>query len=240
MHKRTKMVLGVSLALALVFGGVAAAFAAHMITLSASPAKVVYPKPSKLTINVSDGGASVPATLTIQSRYVDGGDWVNFRSIPASKSAEGTLTVTVPVLKGTTEFRVVESGVATSQVATVSVAARLSQPRVPAAFRFVGKRTKFVVSGSILPRHDYGSKPVVLELKKWDAASKTWVSVETTLAQIVKPGKADMAVYKLGYGIWSGSFSAAVKGTAQWKIEASHEDTAHVKSTSVSKQFRIW
>lgn len=243
-QKRTKTIMAVTIALALVFGGVAAAFATHVITLSAKPTAVVYPHSSKLTVNVSDAGQSVPATLTIQSHYVDGGDWTFFRSITASKSAEGTFTVPVPALKGTTEFRVLESGVATSEVVTISVAANLSAPRVPAVFKFVGKRTGFVVTGSIRPRHNYGSKPVLLELKRYDTASKSWVSVETTLAQIVKPGKGELKAYKAGYSFWRGSFASIAKpstrSTVMWRVEASHEDTAHVKSTSKSKQFRIW
>lgn len=243
-QRRTKMIVGVAIALALVFGGIAAAFAAHVITLSAKPTVVVYPHSSKLTVNVSDAGKSVPATLTIQSRYIDGGDWTLFRSITASKSAEGTFTVPVPTLKGTTLFRVIESNVATSEVVTISVAADLSAPRVPAVFRFVGKRTGFTVTGSIRPRHNVGSKPVLLELKKYDATTKSWVSVETTLAQIVKPGWGEMKMYKDGYSSWRGNFASVVKSSSRslvkWRVEASHEDTAHVKSASKSKEFRIW
>ncbi len=248
MHNRTKMVIGAVLALALVFGGVAAAFAAHAITLSVKPDRVMYPHKSNVTVGL-DGFASAPATVTVQYRYVDGGDWKNWRTISASRSAEGTrvtLPATASILKGTTEFRAFESGVATSQVVTVTVLARLSRPHVSQlngfgqakGFRAFRTRERSVVSrsftirGQIWPAHPSGKDAVKLEFAKKDGAN--WVpQPEMTRMVKISRGRACDRHTKDFMSSWGTTLPVPSEG--RWRVTASHEDTAHAMSSMVSE-----
>ena len=238
MHKQTKMVIGAVLALALVFGGVAAAFGAHVITLSAKPNRVMYPHKSNVTVGL-DGFASGPATVTVQYRYVDGGEWKNWKTISASRTAEATrvtLPATASFLKGTTEFRAFESGVATSQVVTVTVLARLSKPHVSQVMGRAKGRVfitrNFTIRGQIWPAHPSGKDAVKLEFAKKDGAN--WVP-QPALTRMVKIAKGRMWDRYTRDFMSSWGTTLPVPSKGRWQVKASHEDTAHAMSYTMSE-----
>lgn len=227
MTRRTKVVIGAALATCLLLGTAAAAFAAPMLSLSPTRSVVTYPQPTWLKVSAADEGVAVPTTVTVQYLPVGATAWKNFRTLPASRTAEGTVTVSVAPywLKKTTAFRAIAEGLE-SEIATVSVKARLSAPVVPAKVK-AGRRV--TVKGFIWPRHAVGSRPVEVKFWKWESGQ--WTYKGSVHPKIVgKNGDRSK---------WQFTRYVGSKAKGKWRIQVSHEDAEHVASTSKFTYVRV-
>jgi hypothetical protein len=220
MTRRSKTLLAASLAALMLLGSAAAAIAAPMLSLSATRTVVTYPQPTWLKINAADEGAAVPTTVTVQYLPVGATEWKTLRTVAASRTAEGTVTVPVSPyrLRKTTAFKAVAEGLE-SEVVTVSVKARLSAPVVPAKVK-AGRHV--TVKGLIWPRHAVGSRPVTVKFWKWENGD--WVYKGAVHPRIV--GKYD------DRSKWQFTRHVHAHDKGKWRIQVSHEDADHVESTS--------
>lgn len=227
MKRTTKTIVGVSLAALMVMATAAVAIAAPMLTLSATPTVVTYPKPAFLKLNASDGGASVATTVTVQYRPVGTGDWKYMRTVSASRTAQGLVTVPVSpyLLRSTTAFRATASGLESNEV-TVSVKARLSRAIARSKVK-VGKRV--TVKGFIWPRHARGSRPVEVKFWKWESGD--WVykgSLHPRIVGLTGDGSK-----------WQFTRRAEADDKGKWRMQVLHEDEKHVASTSRYSYIRV-
>jgi len=227
MTRSTRLLAGLSLAALLVFATAATAFAAPVLSLSATRTTVTYPQPTWLKVAATDGGVPVPTAVTIQYRPVGTTQWKLFRAVSASRTAEGTVTVPVAPyrLKSITAFRAIANGLE-SATTTVSVKARLSAavaPRVVRAGRWV------TVRGTIAPRHAKGSRPVPVKVWKWEGGK--WVLKATRHPKIVKQ-HADSSK-------WLYRVRAHGHDKGKWRIRVYHEDAKHVASVSRYTYVRV-
>ncbi len=227
MTRKTRVLVGASLAALMLLATAATAIAAPMLSLSATRSVVTYPQPTWLKLNASDNGASVATTVAVEYQPIGATEWKRFRTISASRTAEGTVTVPVAPywLKGTTAFRAVAQGLE-SETVNVSVKARLSAPIAPRTIK-AGRRV--TVRGFIWPRHAVGSRPVVVKLWKWE--SGRWVYKGHVHPKIVR---------RYGDGSkWQ--FTKKVHGhdKGKWRVRVYHEDQKHVASASRFAYFRV-
>ena len=220
MTRRTKVLISASLAALMVVGTAAVAIAAPILSLTATRDVVTYPQPTWLKVNASDEGASVATTGTIQYLPIGATEWKKLRTVAASRTAEGTVTVPVAPywLKSTTAFKATAEGLE-SEVVTVSVRARLSAPIAP---RTVKAGRHVTIRGFIWPRHAAGSRPVEVKFWKWESGD--WVYKGSAHPKIVR---------RWGDGSkWQ--FTRHVHGAdkGKWRMQVYHEDAKHVASMS--------
>jgi len=227
MTGRTKTLLAASLTALILLGTATAAVAAPTLSLSATRSVVTYPQPTWLKVVAADEGSAVPATVTVQYLPVGATEWKRLRTVAASHTAEGTVTVPIAPyrLKRTTAFRATAEGLE-SEVVTVSVKARLSAPVVPARVK-AGRRV--TVKGFIWPRHAAGSRPVTVSFWKWEGGS--WVYKGAVHPRIV--GSRD------DRSKWQFTRRAHAHDKGKWRIQVSHEDAGHVASTSRFTYLRV-
>jgi len=227
MTRSTRLLAGLSLAALLVFATAAAAFAAPTLSLSATRDVVTYPQPTWLKVVAADSGSPVPMVVTVQYRPIGTTEWLRLRTLTASQTAEGTVTVPVSPnrLRSITAFRAVATSLE-SEVSTVSVKARLSAaiaPRTVRAGRFV------TVRGFIWPRHAAGSRPVEVKFEKWEGGA--WVEKGTLHPKIVRQ-----------YGDsskWQFRMKAHGEDKGKWRIRVYHEDMKHIASMSKYSYVRV-
>jgi len=227
MTRSFKFLLGASLAIAMLFGTAATAFAAPALSLTSTRATVTYPQPTWLKLVSADGTVSVPATVTIQYRAIGTDAWKNLRTIAASRTAEGTVTVPVApyFLKVITGFRAVADGLE-SDVTTVAVKARLSAAKAPMT---INRRHRVTVKGFIWPRHSVGSRPVDVKVWKWEGGA--WVEKATIHPKIVAK-TADGSKWRFTRYVHAND-----KG--KYRLRVSHEDTKHAASASAYSYIRV-
>ncbi len=244
-----KTLVAMTVLVALLLAGAAPAFGDYTLTVSTSPSTVTYPHKSKVVVGL-DGFASSPATITMQYRRVDGGEWTTWsrRMISAVRSAEATsyhFTATPPWLNETTEFRAVVSGEATSNVATVTVAARIVQPgAILSKPRKAADRT-ITFRGLIWPAHLKGTDVVTLTF--WKQVGRTWVEqpdltltakISTWRYWLPWTGRQRDHASKWAVAVPISHFGNPANRT-RWQVQASHEDTAHAASQSRPNWFWI-
>ena len=227
MTRPARILFSAALAIVMLLGTVSVAFAAPELALTSTRAAVTYPQPTWLKLVSADGGAFVPATVTIQYRRIGDDTWKKLRTISAVRTAEGTVTVPVSpyFLKSITGFRAV-SGALESDVTTVAVKARLS---AASARKSAKAPHRITVRGHIWPRHAAGSRPVDVTVWKWEAGA--WVQKGIVHPRIV--GKTRDGS-KWQFTRWIG---ADDKG--RWRMQVSHEDTKHAVSTSRFSYIRV-
>ncbi len=227
MNRRTRIALGVALAAMLLLTGVAAAFAVTTLTLSATKTEITYPQATWLKLRASDGEASTATTVTVQIRPVGAADWKPYRTVVASRTGEGTVTIPVAPyrLTSNTGFRAIAEGLE-SEVVTVSVKARLSAPVAP--LRVVHGR-RVTVQGFIWPAHKLGTRPVKVRVWKWESGA--WVAKGHLHPKIVGR-RYDRS--RWAFTRWVGK---ADKGT--WRLQVSHEDEKHAFSKSPFTYMRV-
>ena len=249
MRSLTRALVATSILVALVLGGATAAYGAYSLTVTTRPAVVTYPHASRVIVGL-DGFASAPTTVTMQYRRVDGGDWATWskRVIRAKQSAEATsffFTATPPWLNQTTEFRALVSGVATSNVATITVKARITQPQV--AFSQPRKKVPRTVQfrGLIWPAHLKASDVVTLTF--WKLVGRTWVArPDLTLQASISRWKFWLPWDRRTFDFASkwqvtvpvSQFDNPVN-RSRWRVQASHADTAHAPSQAAAQWFWI-
>lgn len=227
MTRSKRLLVGLSLAALMVFATAATALGAPVLSLSATRDVVTYPQPTWLKVAATDGGVSVPTTVTVQYRALGGTTWKSLRTLSAEQAAEGTLTVPVSPsrLKVNTEFRAIAEGLESS-IVNVSVKARLSRAIAPKKTK-AGRSIK--VRGFIWPRHAAGSRPVDVKVWKWEDGE--WVQKATVKPKIVrKYGDSSKWQFKV-------RTKAADKG--KWRVRVYHEDAGHIASESKYSYFKV-
>ncbi len=164
------------------------------------------------------------ATSTVVFERFDGAAWVPVRSKVASG---GVATLAVKPLVTTVYRATVTSGTeaASSQVATVSVKAKLGPVKV--SRRLVREKAEFSVTGTIYPKHAIGSDVVTLSWYRLDGVKKRDLGTPafTTTAKVVSNEES-----KSTWASKSTFTPALAKGW--WVVRASHVDTDHVASYS--------
>ncbi len=227
MKRTTKTLLGISLIAAMVLGTAAVAVAAPALTLTPTRTTVTYPQPTWLKLVAADEGVSVATTVTVQYRPIGTEVWKTLRTVSASRTAEGTVTVTVPPykLKSITGFRAVAEGLE-SDVTTVAVKARLSMTHQRSQVK-AGHTVKF--KGHIWPRHAKGSTPVTVTMWKWDKSH--WVEMGT-VQPTIWGRTADSSKWR-----FARTFFAEDKG--KWRFQVTHEDEKHAASNSRYSYLRV-
>jgi len=220
MTRSKKMFVGLALSALMVFATAATAFGVPVLSLSATRGVVTYPQPTWLKVAATEGGAHAATMVTVQYRPIGTTEWKQLRTLTASQTAEGTVTVPVSPyrLKVITAFRAIAAG-AESDVTTVSVKARLSRAITPRSVR-AGHRV--TVKGFIWPKHAAGSRPVTVTFWKWEGGD--WVERGVRHPKIVRT-YGDSAKWQFRV-----KTTSADKG--KWRIRVSHEDTQHIASMS--------
>lgn len=227
MTRLTKTLIGAAMVVVMTFGVVGIAFAAPTLTLTPTRSVVTYPQPTWLKLVSADGTASVATTVTIQYRPVGSDTWKKLRIVSAARTGEGTVTVPVApfFLKGATGFRAIAEGLE-SDVTTVAVKARLSAAIAPSMI----KAPRSVrVHGFIWPRHAKGSTPVTVTAWKWEGGE--WVLKTTFAPKIVSPAKDSSK--------WQFRLTLGAEDKGKWRLQVSHEDTAHAASVSRFSYYRV-
>ncbi len=228
--------------------GVATAVGVQALTVTTRPSVITYPRASQVLVNL-EGFASAPATITMQYRRVDGGAWTNWKGklILPKRSANTTsahFTAGPPWLNQTTEFRAVVNGGVSSNVATVTVKARLSKPtaRIWRTGRVFDSNVTF--TGLIWPHHEKGKPTVTLTFSKWVGGA--WVPQPglTVKAPISRwrywlPWAGHQRDYASKWAIPVPLASLKGTGKTQWRVQASHEDTSHALSQSDTTTFWV-
>ncbi len=227
MKRTVRIALSMSLVAALVLGTAAVAFATPALTLASTRAEVTYPQPTRLKLVAADEGVAVATTVTVQYRPIGTDEWKTLRTVSASRTAEGTVTVTVPPykLKSITGFRAVAEGLE-SEVTTVAVKARLSMAHHSRQAK-AGRTIKF--KGNIWPRHAKGSTPVTVTMWKWDKGG--WVEMGT-VQPTIWGHTAESSKWR-----FARTFFAEDKG--KWRFQVTHEDEKHAASTSRYSYLRV-
>ncbi len=227
MTRRTSLLVGAALIVAMMLTVATSAFATPALSLSAKRASVTYPQPDWLIVRAGDGDVAVPTTVTVQYRPIGTDTWATLRIVPASRAAEGTFTVTVPPyrLKMITGFRAIAEGLE-SDVVTVSVKARLSAASAPAKVR---EGRKLTIHGKIWPRHAVGSKPVTVRVWKWEDGA--WAEKGSLHPAIVS---------KQAYSSkWQIKIKAITAEKGTYRLRVYHEDTRHEASMSKYSYIRV-
>ena len=228
MTGRKKLVVGVGLAAVMLLATVAMAFAVPMLSLTATKSVVTYPHMTSLKLRAADGDTSTATTVTVQYRPVGAPDWKKFRTISASRTGEGTVTIAVPptFLKSTTGFRAIATEGLESSVVTVTVKAKLSKAIAPATIR--GRRC-VTVRGFIWPAHAVGTRPVTVKVWKWENGA--WVLKARLHPKIVgKHGDRSM---------WAFTKKVSKADKGKWRLQVSHVDAKHACSRSAYSYLRV-
>jgi len=220
MRRLTRALVGILVVTAMLLGAVAIAQGATTLTLTSTRSSVVYPQMTWLKLLSADGTMPVAARVMIQYRPIGTATWRNLRAISASRTAEGTVTIPVGpvILRSITGFRAVATGLE-SEVTTVAVKARLSRPVAP---RVIRAKRYVTVRGFIWPRHAVGTRPVEVTVWKWDGT--TWVEMAKLHPKIV--GRV------LNGAKWQFKRWVSADDVGRWRLQVSHEDTAHAASVS--------